>query len=313
MEITIRKFIISYKIYVSNKVYWIECKIDFTRRSKLKKHLYLTIFPFILLITSIVIPQKQLHFKDHVLRVHFIDVGQGDSTLITIGDKSLLIDSGEAKASEKLIKYLKKQGIKKLNHVVATHPHEDHMGGMELIIDNFKIENFWAPKVTVNTRYFNRMIDSLKRKSLRINVAKEGKFINLHPNVQCKILSPTKDNYDNLNNYSSVIYLKYGQHSFLFMGDSDTSVEQDVLERNSIQCDILKLGHHGSTTSSGEVFLDKILPQLAIASCGKNNSFNHPSKKVINKLQTRSIKLYRTDIHGDIVFESNGQLLKKLY
>lgn len=263
----------------------------------------------LLIILIIMVPIKRPAFNDDILRIHFIDVGQGDSTLITIGENSLLIDSGESKASEKLSTYLKKEGIKKIDYVVATHPHEDHMGGMELIIDNFKIKNFWAPKVTVNTRYFNRMIESLKRKKLRINVAKEGKIINLHPKVKCEILSPINEKYDNLNNYSPAIYLNYGNRSFLFMGDNEASVEQDIIERNSIRCDVLKLGHHGSSTSSSEIFLDSILPQLAIASCGKNNSFGHPSKAIIKRLQTRNIKLYRTDIHGDIILECDGNTI----
>lgn len=247
-----------------------------------------------------------------ILKIHFIDVGQGDSTLITIDDKSLLIDSGGHAASEKVLSYLKKEGIKKITHVVATHPHEDHIGSMELIIDNFKIENFWAPKVTSNASYYNRMIKSLKRKNLKINVAKEGKIINLHPKVKCEILSPIKDKYDNLNNYSAVIKLSYNKFNFLFMGDAEGPVEGELTERNDLRCDILKLGHHGSNTSSSEKLLDSALPQLTVASCGKNNTFGHPNKKVINRLENRNIKLYRTDLHGDIVFGCDGKSLMKI-
>lgn len=274
----------------------------------------------ILLITILFFPLKACssfsfnHSKkmNNLLKIHYIDVGQGDSILISINNKNMLIDSGPLEGKEYLIKYLKKQKIKKLHYVIATHPHEDHIGSMASIINNFNIENFYAPKVTINTNYFNNMVDELMKKNLKINVAKPGKKIEPYPNIICEIIAPNNSNYENINNYSAVLKLTYGNYSFIFTGDAENISENEMLSSNTdLKCDVLKLGHHGSSTSTTETFLEKTSPKIAIISCGKKNPFRHPSKTTIDKVKNKNIKLYRTDIDGTIVLVTNGSFLRK--
>lgn len=250
--------------------------------------------------------------NDNLLKIHYIDVGQGDSILISINGTNMLIDSGPHGKEEYLINYLKKQKIKKLHHIIATHPHEDHIGSMAGIIKNFNTENFYAPKVMANEKCFTDMVNELKKKHLKIQVAKVGKKIKIHPNIICEIIAPNSSNYQNINNHSVVIKLTYGNTKFIFTGDAENISENEMLSsNNNLKCDVLKLGHHGSNTSTTDSFLEKTSPKIAIISCGKKNLFRHPNKKIIDKLKNKNIKVYRTDIDGDIVLISNGNLIVK--
>ena len=246
------------------------------------------------------------------LKIHFIDVGQGDSTLIEINGYTLLIDAGPEASSKKLKNYLDKNGITKLDYVVATHPHEDHIGGMPEIIKNYKIDHFLGPKVTNNTDIFKNMVKELKSKSLKIQVLKKGDSLNLGENVEFNILAPIEDNYEDDNNYSVVAKLSYKDTSFLFMGDAETLVESQLLrDKTDVKADVLKVGHHGSTSSSSKAFLKAVSPQYAVIFCGKNNKFGHPHKETIEKLQQADIKYFRTDKDGNIVITSDGKYIKK--
>lgn len=159
--------------------------------------------------------------ESNELKVHYVDVGQGDSILVQTKDKNILIDAGTRKNSNNLISYLKKQNIKKLDYVIATHPHEDHIGGMPKVIQEFEISNFYAPKKTANTKIFKDMILQLKNKNLKINVAKEGVSLDLSNNSTLDFLAPIKDSYENINDYSAVVKLTHGDTKFLFTGDAE--------------------------------------------------------------------------------------------
>ncbi|NFO99218.1 MBL fold metallo-hydrolase [Clostridium botulinum] len=247
----------------------------------------------------------KIPYKKDYLRVHYIDVGQGDSILIQFNDKNLLIDAGCN--NKKVQRYLKKCGVKRLNYLIATHPHDDHIGGMHYIIDKFKIDKFLAPKATNNTATFKNMLIKLKENNLKITTTKAGDVINLDPKLNIFVVAPSNYNYKNLNNYSIVIKLSYNKTSFLFCGDAENLSEDEILKEGyNIESDILKLGHHGSNTSSSKNFLDDVNPKIAIISCGKNNDYGHPHKETLKKLKTRNITTYRTDIHGTIILESNG-------
>ena len=249
--------------------------------------------------------------KDNLI-VHYIDVGQADSILIQINNKNLLIDGGNRDDGDKIIKYLKSQGVEKLDYVVATHPHEDHIGGMASIIKKFSIGKFYAPKKLSDTATFENMVIALKEKSLKINEAKPGDTLNLGKNIECKILAPNSAEYDNVNNYSVVIKLTYGNTKFLFAGDAQKISEKEMLSKGyDLSTDVLKIGHHGSSSSSTKEFLDKVNPKIAIISCGKNNDYGHPHKETLAELNKRKIKIYRTDIDGTIVFESDGKKVTK--
>ena len=247
------------------------------------------------------------------LLVHYIDVGQGDAVLVQGNGKNLLIDAGPRSSTKNLIKYLKDLNITKLDYVVATHPHEDHIGGMDDVINTFSIGEFYAPKKTHTTKTYEDMIKALKKKDLKITVAKLGaKSINLGDDIKAEFLAPIKDNYDNLNNYSAVLKITHGDNSFLFTGDAEKESEREMIQNNlDLKADVLKLGHHGSSTSTSQEFLDKVNPSIVVASLGKGNDYGHPHKETLTKIKNKNLTFYRTDESGSIVLESDGKDIKK--
>jgi competence protein ComEC len=241
--------------------------------------------------------------------VNYIDVGQGDSILIQTNDKTMLIDAGPKENEDKLLTYLKKLNIKKLDYVVTTHPHEDHIGGMTSVIKDYSIGKFYAPKVTTTTKTFQNMILALKDKNLKINILKPGmgSDINLGENTKVEVFSPNSEKYEDLNNYSPIIKVSYGRNSFLFTGDAEKLEEKEVLQKNyDIKADVLKVGHHGSSSSTGKDFLSKVSPSIAVISCGKGNDYGHPHKETLKTLEQLKVKVYRTDLSGTIVITSDG-------
>lgn len=247
------------------------------------------------------------------LIIHYINVGQGDSELIQYKGKNMLIDSGPFSSKNILMKYLKSAGIKKLDYVIVTHPHEDHIGNMSDIIKEFEISEFIAPKISPNSSTYSSMIKNLKSKKLKITIAKPSYNINLHPDLKCEIIAPNNTTYDNINNYSVVSKLTYKNTSFLFTGDAENSSENEMIQKNyNLKANIIKLGHHGSNTASSTKFLKKVNPSVAIISCAKKNKYNHPSPETVKKLKNMNIKLYRTDIDGNIVLFTDGDEIKKL-
>lgn len=248
----------------------------------------------------------------NIIKVNYIDVGQGDSILVQVNGKNLLIDAGPNESTDKLISYLNKQNIKKLDYIVATHPHEDHIGAMDSVIKKYDIGEFYAPKKTTTTKTFENMINSLKSKDIKINVAKAGINLNLGDNVKCELLAPNSSNYENLNNYSVVIKITYGKSKFLFTGDAEKLSEKEILNKNyDLSSDVLKIGHHGSSSSSSKEFLDKVSPKIAVISLGKNNDYGHPHKETTTELKKRNIQTYRTDIDGSVVLISDGKNISK--
>ncbi|WP_297993293.1 ComEC/Rec2 family competence protein [uncultured Clostridium sp.] len=249
------------------------------------------------------------NFKNKMI-IHYIDVGQGDCILIQVNNKNLLIDSGPSTNRKYLLNYLKKINIKKFDYIIATHPHDDHIGNMDTIIKRYNVEKFYSPKVTTSSDTFDSLLSALVDKNLKINVLKKGSSqINLGKNVTLKVLSPSKDfTSDNLNNYSPIIKINFLNNSFLFTGDAETSDENLVLfENNDLKADVLKVGHHGSSTSTSLDFLNSVDPSVAIISVGKNNSYGHPSQKVLSLLDESNIKTLRTDISGNIIVISDGK------
>ncbi|GAA0686307.1 MULTISPECIES: ComEC/Rec2 family competence protein [Clostridium] len=246
------------------------------------------------------------------LKVHFIDVGQGDSILVQFKDKNLLIDAGPRSSSNDLLKYLKGINLTKLDYVVATHPHEDHIGGMPEIIKNFEIGEFYAPKKQASTKIFQTMVEDLKKKNHKINVAKAGVSLDMDSDISVEMIAPNSSDYENVNNYSAVIKVTYKDTSFLFTGDAEKLSEKEILQKKyDIKADVLKLGHHGSSTSSSKEFLDKVNPKIAVASLGKNNDYGHPHKEIIKAMKDRKISFYRTDELGTIVLKSDGKNITK--
>lgn len=244
----------------------------------------------------------------NLMYVHYINVGQGDSILIQVNKKNLLIDSGPKSHKKPLIKYLKSLGVSTLDYVVATHPHDDHIGNMNTIIDTFNVKSFYAPKVYSSTKSFEKMVESLKNNNLKIIPIKRGcDTIVLGPNTRVHVLSPINDTYDNENNYSSVIKISYRNTSFLFTGDSEKEIEDKLLSLNDdISADVLKVAHHGSSTSTSDSFLKKVNPKYAIISAGKDNIYGHPNQSTLLKLNKYNINVLRTDLQNNITIVSDG-------
>ena len=243
-----------------------------------------------------------------IMKVHFINVGQGDSILIQVNNKNLIIDSGPKDNKNNLLKYLNKLNIASFDYVIATHPHEDHIGNMAYLINNYKIYNFYAPKVLSTTTSFETMIEALVRKNLKINIIKANiDTIDLGQDTLVEVFSPNLDTYENLNNYSPIIKITYKNTSFLFTGDAEKLVENEVLNKN-IKSDVLKVGHHGSSTSSSLDFIKTVSPSISVISVGKYNSYNHPNTNTLETLKNTII--YRTDLNNNIIIESDGINLK---
>lgn len=243
--------------------------------------------------------------NDSIIKIHYIDVGQGDSELIQIGDKNILIDAGTS--DKKALDYLKSIGIKKIDYAIATHPHEDHIGSMDDVIKAFEIGTFYAPKATTTTKTFENMVKALKAKDLKMTVPKVGEEINIG-NATLTFLAPNSDKYEDLNNYSIVVKLKYGNNSFIFMGDAEDIIEREILKKElDIKADILKVGHHGSRSSTTQEFLNKVNPKYAVVSCEKGNDYGHPHKETLTKLNGKNISVFRTDLNGTIIAESDGK------
>lgn len=269
------------------------------------------IFCLFIIIISLFLYQKNdtTNYKNQMV-VHYIDVGQGDCILIQVNNKNLLIDSGPSSNRKELLDYLEKLNIKKLDYIIATHPHEDHIGNMDTIIRRYNIESFYSPKVTHSSTTFENMISSLVDKNLKINILNKGvSGIDLGKNTSVSVYSPLENLYtDNLNDYSPIIKITFLNNSFLFTGDAEISTENTVLSQNkNLKCDILKVGHHGSSTSTSLDFLTAVNPSVAIISVGKNNSYGHPTTQTLSLLNSLNIKTIRTDINGTIIAISDGK------
>lgn len=238
--------------------------------------------------------------------VSFIDVGQADSVLIRNGNYNMLIDAGHNEDGEKLVNYFKSLGIEEFTYVFATHPHEDHIGGMDDIINNFKIDNYYMSNKLSTTKTFMDVLDALDGCNLKYTVPNKGDTLKLG-DANIKVIYPGDDK-SNINDSSIVLKITYGKNSFLLTGDATSNVERKIYNED-IKSDVLKVAHHGSSYSSTDVFLDRVKPYYAVISVGKNNIYNHPSNKTLEKLNKRNIKVYRTDLDGTIVFTSDGENL----
>lgn len=256
---------------------------------------------------------EEVQNTEGIMKVNYIDVGQGDSILVQVNNKNLLIDAGPKSSKDKLMDYLNKLNIKKLDYVIATHPHEDHIGGMSYIIDKYEVEKFYAPKVEHTTKTFERMIDSLKNKGLNINVIKEGtNSIDLGENTKVEVFSSGKDTYNNLNNYSPIMRVEFYNNSFLFTGDAEKEVEKEVLEKGyNLKSDVLKFGHHGSSTSTTEEFFKAVNPSIGVIQLGKDNDYGHPHKETLEIIKKNQLTVYRTDKDSNIVLVSDGNKIIK--
>ena len=237
------------------------------------------------------------------LNIVFFYVGQADCTLITQNEQVLLIDSGNSEDADNVINALKTLGIERIDVLVGTHVHEDHIGSMSEIIDNFEIGKFYLPyNATTTTSYYKRLLKSLTVKDMGIEEVVVGEKFKIG-NALCEIMAVDNSDPENINEESIVIELSYGTQRYLFMGDAE---EKNEASRNWNDVDVLKVGHHGSNTSSSIEFLNEVKPEIAIISVGKDNSYGLPKKKIINRLKKVNSIIYRTDEDGTIQLISDG-------
>ncbi len=248
-------------------------------------------------------------YSENDLKVHFIDVGQADCTLIELPQgKVMLIDAGNNGDGEDVVSYLKMQGIENIDVLVGTHPHEDHIGGLDDVINNFKISEVYMPKVQSNTKTFLDVLNAVKQNNLTIKTAKAGVNIISDEDLNIKFVAPVSDEYEELNNYSAVIHLKYKNKAFLFTGDAEKLSENEITD--DISADVLKAGHHGSSTSTGEEFFNKVNPEYVYIPCGAGNDYGHPHKETIKLLNSSGVVVYRADTDGTVIFETDGKNLR---
>lgn len=245
----------------------------------------------------------------NLLQVHFIDVGQGDCTLvISPAGSTMLIDAGLNKEFENVMNYLSAMDVDKIDILVITHPDLDHIGSIDEIINTFKsFYRIYMPLYAKETKAFRYIVEAILDNDLQIVPALGGYFIPFDPAVNLEIVSPNRLYYDDANNYSVVILLRYGNIRFLFTGDAEVEVEEEMLSLGyDLDVDLLKLGHHGSKGSSSFEFLLATSPEYAVASAGESNRYGHPAKETLDKLEQLNIKLFRTDQMGNILAISDG-------
>jgi len=243
------------------------------------------------------------------LIVHYLDVGQGDSEILQCGNQTMLIDAGTNDSTNILIQDIKDLRITRFDIVIATHPHEDHIGGMDAVIKQFDIGTVYMPDVTTNTATFTAMLKEIKNKNLTPVHPTAGMVFNLG-NAQCTVLAPNSATYSDMNNYSIVIRVVFGSNSFLFTGDAEKLSEDEMLAKGyNLQADILKVGHHGSDTATSPAFLAAVSPKYAVIEVGTGNDYGHPHTVTLQKLTAAGVIIYRTDLNGTVTVTSNGSNL----
>jgi competence protein ComEC len=245
--------------------------------------------------------------RTDVVELHFIDVGQGDSILVVSGNTAMLIDAGENNQGEVVVDYLRSHNIKELEYVIGTHPHSDHIGGLDTVLSAFPVNHVILPSVTHMTKTFEDLLNVIEEKNMKITKAEVGDEYRLGA-AAFTIVAPNASSYEEMNNYSVGIHLTYLDNSFLLTGDAEKLSEREMIKnRIDLSADVLKLSHHGSSTSSSEEFLDAVNPSYAVISVGRANEYGHPDADVLQRLSDRNIKVFRTDEQGTIVFTTDGK------
>ena len=241
-----------------------------------------------------------------VLLIDYIDVGQADSILIRQGDATMLIDGGTGECKDDLLAFLSDKNIDKFEYIVGTHTHEDHIGSLDDVVNTYDFDTFLFPNTTATTKTFENLVLAVQQKNKKFTAPQVGQEYSLGE-AKFQILAPNSDEYSSANNYSIVIKLTYGSNTFLFTGDAESISENEILNKGfNVSADVLKIGHHGSTTSTSKEFLDAVSPKFAVISVGKDNSYNLPTKTTMEKLQEKNIPVYRTDEQGTIECISDG-------
>ena len=298
-----------------------------TKHKKIKKNIKRNFFEILIILLAFLIINNQdkiknlfnqnnnqnqndyINTNNDLLKVHYLDVGQGDSIFVELpNNETMLIDAAESYQSENIINYLKNLNYQKIDYVIGTHPHTDHIGGLKDIINTFEIGKIFMPKVVSTTKTYESLLMAIKDKNLKINTAKAGTSIIDTDTLKINILAPNNSTYTELNNYSVVTKITYGTTKFLFMGDSEKLSENEIKE--NVTADVIKIGHHGSNTSSSIDFIKKVNAKYGIISVGLNNKYNLPKEETITNWENSGTKIYLTSTNGTIRASSDGTNIK---
>lgn len=298
-----------------------------TKHKKIKKNIKRNFFEILIILLAFLIINNQdkiknlfnqnnnqnqndyINTNNDLLKVHYLDVGQGDSIFVELpNNETMLIDAAESYQSENIINYLKNLNYQKIDYVIGTHPHTDHIGGLKNIINTFEIGKIYMPKVVSTTKTYESLLMAIKDKNLKINTAKAGTSIIDTDALKINILAPNNSIYTELNNYSVVTKITYGTTKFLFMGDAEKLSENEIKE--NVTADVIKIGHHGSNTSSSIDFIKKVNAKYGIISVGLNNKYNLPKEETITNWENYGTKIYLTSTNGTIRASSDGTNIK---
>ena len=298
-----------------------------TKHKKIKKNIKRNFFEILIILLAFLIINNQdkiknlfnqnnnqnqndyINTNNDLLKVHYLDIGQGDSIFIELpNNETMLIDAAESYQSENIINYLKNLNYQKIDYVIGTHPHTDHIGGLKDIINTFEIGKIYMPKVVSTTKTYESLLMAIKDKNLKINTAKAGTSIIDTDALKINILAPNNSTYTELNNYSVVTKITYGTTKFLFMGDAEKLSENEIKE--NVTADVIKIGHHGSNTSSSIDFIKKVNAKYGIISVGLNNKYNLPKEETITNWENSGTKIYLTSTNGTIRASSDGTNIK---
>lgn len=244
---------------------------------------------------------------DSKFEIHFIDVGEADSTLVICNNQTMLIDGGNVEDSSFLYSYLKKNNIKHLNYVIATHAHEDHVGGIPGALNFATFDNVFSPTLSYESKAFNDFLKYVHLKNKKILIPNAGDTFNFS---DAKVIILACNSYEETNNTSIILKIIYKDTSFLLMADAEREVEKLLLKQNlDLSSTLLKVGHHGSDTSTTYEFLREVMPMYGIISVGKDNAYGHPHDITISKLENANVEIFRTDLNGTIICKSDGKNL----
>ena len=244
------------------------------------------------------------------IAVHFVDVGEGDCAIVETPDGNILIDAGTKQSEAAIRRCIDDLGITAFAYAIFTHPHADHIGSAAALVEAYPIDSVVMPNAVSTSKTFEKLVAAIEEKDCRVIEGKAGKHLMLGA-LTIDLLAPCKA-YDDLNNMSVVLLLTYGNGTFLFTGDAETLSETDMLENGVPPCDVLKVGHHGSQTSSSREWLEALSPGFAVISCAAANDYGHPHAAVLRRLADLGAEVHRTDIEGTVVFVSDGESVKNV-
>ena len=272
----------------------------------------MVLLSYLLVLTLPAEPTAPTAGEDEYLAVHFIDVGQADCILLSCGDDYMLIDGGNAADGYAVRSYLENAGVDKLDLLVATHPHEDHIGGLPTVLTYFEAETIWTTEITYSNSTIRKFLEAADKQDAPV-VQPTGGETFLLGSALVTVLGPVSTNYEDVNNLSLVLMVEFEDTRFLFTGDMETLAEGDMLdfwgEEFNWKADVLKVGHHGSYSSTGYRLLREVAPTWAVIPCGYQNEYGHPHENTLSRLRDAEVITFRMDLMSTVIALSDGETI----